>query len=231
MPVLQCVESTPEMSKSAALRSGSAQVLRRGRGREQNVRAAEQGGLLKQASIPARRHGMDFALSCFMSHHDLLHRLRANGGFTSAEQADAALSNTLETLGYLLPRPLAQELTAALPHSCIGALQTAIAASDGARRLAHAQAACIPSELTSETLHEMENVCGALFSVLSLDMIRKLDQALPPPLMGIFTRYAVSVARPSAASSQPQRLAHRKPSLPLHEVLHIARHGNAVADE
>jgi uncharacterized protein (DUF2267 family) len=123
-----------------------------------------------------------------MSHDDLLHQLRTDARFATPEEAERALTHTLETLGYLLPNPLVRELIAALPHACLGPLQAAVNGSDSARRLAHAKAACIPSELPPSTLAEMQAVCGLLFSVLPLDLMRKLEAALPAALARMFTR-------------------------------------------
>jgi hypothetical protein len=166
-----------------------------------------------------------------MSHDDLVHRLRTGAGFTTAEQAEHALTSTLETLGYLLPHPLVRELALALPRSCSGALQTAIGGGDSARRLAHAGAACIPDELPGTLLDEMQVVCGALSSALPLDLIRKLNVVLPPPLNGMFARFAAPAAHGGATGPAEQGSAEGLSKVSSHDGLGLSPHAREVADK
>jgi hypothetical protein len=132
-----------------------------------------------------------------MPYDDLLSILQKKSAFTDREEAQDALIATLDVLGYILPHPLVNELAAALPRSCSSFLQRGRSASDGARRGAHGAAACMPNELAADELERINLVCGALFGLLPLDLVRTIDRALPRPLTGVFERYGVRATTPN----------------------------------
>jgi uncharacterized protein (DUF2267 family) len=141
-----------------------------------------------------------------MLYDDLLNNVREDNPSMSLEDAQRALSQTLETVGHLISANLVAALASELPLPCAAALHQGLEASDSARRLGHGHGACIPGELPDPVLAQIHAVCGVLFHVLPLELVRSVDAALPAPLTGVFSRHAVSPAQPGKTTSAKSSL-------------------------
>jgi hypothetical protein len=131
-----------------------------------------------------------------MSFSDLITMLLKHGPFVEAEDAELALTTTLETLGYVLPARLARELEAALPEQCGWPLSFGRSVSEEHERLASGRRRREPAELPGDTLERIQEVCAVLGRVLPPALVQDVVRALPLQLRGAFHPRALTTLPP-----------------------------------
>jgi hypothetical protein len=131
-----------------------------------------------------------------MSFSDLTTMLLHHGPFTGAEDAELALTTTLETLGYLLPARLVRELEAALPEQCGWPLSFGRSVSEEHERQARGSRGREPAALPGDTLERIQEVCAVLGRVLPPALVPEIVRALPSQLNGAFQARGVTPLAP-----------------------------------
>jgi uncharacterized protein (DUF2267 family) len=102
-----------------------------------------------------------------MDYQHLLSRVLRNAPFASREDAESALETTLETLGYMLPAQVVDELRSTLPLECDGALALGVTLrSTRALQLDADQALRLLNSLPWFTMDRIRDVCSVLGKLL-----------------------------------------------------------------
>jgi uncharacterized protein (DUF2267 family) len=121
-----------------------------------------------------------------MSFSDLTTMLLNQSAFRDAEDAELALTTTLETLGYLLPARLVRELEGALPDRCGWPLSFGRSVSENLRRAERGLRRRELAELPGETVERIQEVCAVLGRELPPALIQDIVCELPQQLRGAF---------------------------------------------
>jgi uncharacterized protein (DUF2267 family) len=145
-----------------------------------------------------------------MSFSDLITMLLRHGPFAEAEDAELALTTTLETLGYLLPARLVRELEASLPEPCGWPLSFGRSVSEEHERAALGTRQRELAALPGDTLERIQEVCAVLRRALPSALVEDIVRALPPKLGGAFHARAVTT-QPQASRGLQRTLAAGHP--------------------
>lgn len=121
-----------------------------------------------------------------MPFSDLTTMLLNHAAFRDAEDAELALTTTLETFGYVLPARLVRELEDALPEQCGWPLAFGRSVSENRRRAAQGLPPPTPEELPGETVERIQEVCAVLLRELPPLLLQNIVRELPQQLKSVF---------------------------------------------
>lgn len=122
-----------------------------------------------------------------MDYQHLLSRLLRNAPFASRDDAQRALVTTLETLGYVLPSRLIEELRDSLPAECEVALELGMRLRSS-RPVASdvGQTQHLLNSLPWFTMDRIQDVCSVLGELLAPSLSEEITAQLPGRLVEAF---------------------------------------------
>ena len=127
---------------------------------------------------------------------DFLNQLMNHGRFADVEDAERAVTTTLETLGYLLPARLVGELERTLPEQCGWALALGGSASRSRGKHESTTAARGPGALSGTILERVQEVCAVLAATLPAALVASVARELPAELSEAFEPREVPALTP-----------------------------------
>jgi hypothetical protein len=104
-----------------------------------------------------------------MNYGALLLNVMSHTPFARADEAGSALTTSLETLGFLLPERMVQQLESALPAECTNALWLGRSVGQW-RTVPNPDAAAL--HLRGQTLERVQAICAVLASCFRLNSFR-----------------------------------------------------------
>jgi hypothetical protein len=146
--------------------------------------------------------------------------------FADANDAELALTTTLETLGFVLPARLVRELESELPEPCGWPLAFGRSVSENQKRTATWGARSRePHELPGRTVERIQEVCAVLARVLPSALVADISRELSPQLRAAFEPRRAS-ALPPPARGLPGTIAGGRPGSthPISEARPGSRH-------